>query len=645
MYSSHHSHRCSRVPKQSSTDQQPPQRFARRQSQEDEREQKCTAILIILLTTFLTGLVAGMLEYQATPVLLAGLREKQENSLLVMYGSYSISVIYLLFYPVFGFLADVCLGRYLAVTISIILMALGILLTAVVVPVFEAVGNNTAITLMSAFSYIIGVVGMAGFEANVVQFGLDQLMDSSSRVLSLYLHCLVWIRQIGVALTIIPLTLLDCDGKTAPEAFKFGGAFRFMPLAVFTILGVTSTLFLIRKRACFSRELGNINPYKMVLKVISFALKNRHPQQRRSAFYYYYGLNPGRLDFAKAPYGGPYSTEDVENVKTLLQMLGMLLCVGPVFILKVSTSYFMYQHFVQHFVEKSVIRNNCHAFWPLLGSGNLENILAVLLYPIYVFVIFKVLKSIPKILLRLLIGIVMVTLCQLCLLLTEITGHYMGMSNANTTLQCALTFQNNDSSLDNNSLNIHWISLLPPNLLLGLATPIVITTVFEFISAQSPRPMTGLVFGTFFFIKGLFQLFGTLILVPFSIDAVWKHHETKSTPTTDNFGSPDINFNFKYEVSNSTGTNYKFASVACEMWYLVAVIACGLVGIVMYSVAVCKYRYRKREENPFPQSDIEDIVTREIEEDRDTQNLLDVASVEVRGAERRKRGALHSAST
>ena len=37
--------------------------------------------------------------------------------------------------------------------------------------------------------------------------------------------------------------------------------------------------------------------------------ENRHPRRRRSAFFYYYGLNPGRLDFAKVHYGGPYETE------------------------------------------------------------------------------------------------------------------------------------------------------------------------------------------------------------------------------------------------------------------------------------------------------------------------------------------------
>ena len=40
--------------------------------------------------------------------------------------------------------------------------------------------------------------------------------------------------------------------------------------------------------------------------------------------------------------------------------------------------------------------------------------------------------------------------------------------------------------------------LLIPGLLLGLGSPIVMATTFEFISAQSPSSMKGLLVGVFF---------------------------------------------------------------------------------------------------------------------------------------------------
>lgn len=590
-----------------------------------------SAIAIILAHVFITGIVAGATEYVATSAISTKLRKKHRESLLLMYGSHSITILGLMLYPIFGLMADVCFGRYWTVTVSALLMALSVFLTSILKPLYNAFWDdhkpNSLLTVMIITVYLLAQVGVAGFEANVVQFGLDQLMDQSSRCLSLYLHLLVWIRQVGVAVIILPFSLLDCDRKTGETNFK--GDFQFIPLALFSLLVVPLLVILIRMRKSFYRELGNINPYKMVVKVIGYALKNRHPQGRRSAFFYYHGLNPGRLDFAKVHYGGPFSTEDVENVKTLLQMLGVIICVGPVFILKVSTSYFLYQHFVQHFVSQAFIKKNCPTFWPLMGSGNQINIITVLLYPLYIVLVFRVLKSIPKILLRLLVGLVLITLCLLSFLLIEVAGHYTFNSNeeyVNKTIYCALSV---DHSIDN-SLNIPWASLLIPNILYGLGCPIIYTAVFEFISAQSPKSMTGLLIGTFFFVMGIFQLLGTVLVVPFTSKKLWKHavHNNSTLYSFEDPFEDMLDYDRFFDDSGpNENMNTPLASTACEIWYLVITTAFGILGVTLFFIAMRKYKYRKREEPPFPQSDIEEIVTRDIEQD--TRNLLDVASVDV----------------
>jgi hypothetical protein len=65
------------------------------------------------------------------------------------------------------------------------------------------------------------------------------------------------------------------------------------------------------------------NPYKLAYKVIKYALKNKHPQ-RRSAFTYCEDELPSRLDFGKSKYGGPFTTEQVEDVKTFLRVLAVI---------------------------------------------------------------------------------------------------------------------------------------------------------------------------------------------------------------------------------------------------------------------------------------------------------------------------------
>lgn len=596
-----------------------------------------SAIVIILVYVFLCGLISGVLDYLSSTAIFTKLKEKHGNSLLIMYGSYSISVLRLLLYPIFGFLADVCCGRYWTVTVSICLMTLGIILFTIVVPLHVQFWNgegpiNLLIVTLLVLSYFLGTVGMAAFEANIVQFGLDQLMDHSSRCLSFFLHLLVWLRQLGVALSVFPLTLQNCDDFT--HTFNVKGASRFLPLAAFVLIAVLPLVFLIAKRDDFYRELGSINPYKMVVKILGYALKNRHPRRRRSAFFYYYGLNPGRLDFAKVHYGGPYETEDVENVKTLLQILRVLTCVGPVFILRVSTSYFMYQQFVQHLVHPTLLNKSCYYFWPLMGSGNQKNIIAVVMFPIYTCVLFKVLRKVPKIFIRLLLGVAMITVCLMCILITEVAGHYSLMhdpGNTNKTLQCALAMMDQTG----NSLEVPWESLLIPNLLFSLASPIVYTTVFEFISAQSPKSMTGLLIGTFYFINGFFQLIGTVIAIPFSVGNLWHSSAAGNSSSADTSGD----FLDYEDLQDDSPAQERFPlySITCEVWYLAIMILFGILGVALYSAAVWKYKYRKREETPFPQSDIEEIISRDIEQDTrsllDAQNnLMDVASVNMGGA-------------
>lgn len=610
-----------------------PTPIQRRTNPDDKPYSKSASISVILAHVFISGLLAGVMNYVATSTIFNRLAKHHHThiTLMLMYGSHTITVLRLLFYPLFGFMADVWFGRYRTVVASVVLMILSIIIAGIIFPLLHLwEENRSLITSLAVLAYILAAVGLGGFEANVIQFGLDQLMESGSRTLSFYLHLHVWVRLTAVAIATIPFTIIDCDHLTDGRT-GFRGSFRFLPLAAIVFL-VIPTLMLVRMRRSFYTELGNINPYKMVVKVMGYVLKNRQPRQRRSAFFYYYGLNPGRLDLAKVHYGGPFTTEDVENVKTVLQILGVILCVGPVFVLEVTKSNFIYQHFVQHLVPRELVRDHCSHFWPLMGSGNQFNLIAVILYPLYTLVIFKCFRNMPKILLRLLLGLVMATLGLVCILLIEVGGHLSTARHSNETIQCALTAD----PMESKSLDVPWGYLILPNLLYGLATPIIYTGVFEFISAQSPKSMMGLLIGTFFFIVGLFTCLGTVVVVPFTQKGLWKH--TRITTNASRLIDPleytleDIEHPWGEGVEEGEeGGNIPrpWVSMACEMWYMATVVVLGALGIAIFSLACRKYSYRKRDENPFSQACVEEIVTRGIEED---ENLLEVASVE---AERR----------
>ena len=71
------------------------------------------------------------------------------------------------------------------------------------------------------------------------------------------------------------------------------------------------------------------NPFRLFFGVLRYAVKNKYPHQR-SAFTYWEDKPYSRIDLAKNKYGGPFTTEQVEDVKIVLRILTILtiVCFG-----------------------------------------------------------------------------------------------------------------------------------------------------------------------------------------------------------------------------------------------------------------------------------------------------------------------------
>ena len=90
------------------------------------------------------------------------------------------------------------------------------------------------------------------------------------------------------------------------------------------IFGVISFLLIVslcvvhrRRKWFFIESSGRVNPYKLVYRIIKFARHHKIPV-RRSAFTYCEDEWPSRLNLGKQKYGGPFTVEQVENVKASL---------------------------------------------------------------------------------------------------------------------------------------------------------------------------------------------------------------------------------------------------------------------------------------------------------------------------------------
>jgi peptide/histidine transporter 3/4 len=160
---------------------------------------------------------------------------------------------------------------------------------------------------VTAAILVLQTIGFAGYQANIYQFGVDQLLDASTDAIKSFISWFIWTYfTSGIAGHYI-------YGRIDKQYHVVGQCFISICLTI-----ALATSFLLN--GILIKEPVVQNPYKLAYKVIKYALKNKHPQ-RRSAFTYCEDELPSRLDFGKSKYGGPFTTEQVEDVKTFLRVL------------------------------------------------------------------------------------------------------------------------------------------------------------------------------------------------------------------------------------------------------------------------------------------------------------------------------------
>ena len=121
---------------------------------------------------------------------------------------------------------------------------------------------------------------MAGYQANIIQFGIDQLFEAQSHYLGLFIHYTSWAFHIRALVPLASFPLIWCDHlrRTAQKVLCSVGV-------VGTLSLITLFVVILWKKHWFYSEAGWESPYKAVLKIMIFAKRHKHPLQR-SAFTY-----------------------------------------------------------------------------------------------------------------------------------------------------------------------------------------------------------------------------------------------------------------------------------------------------------------------------------------------------------------------
>ena len=201
----------------------------------------------------------------------------------------------------------------------------------------------------------------------------------------------------------------------------------------------------------------------MIAKVLNYARKNKY-LRKRSALTYWKEDYSSRLDLGKEKYGGPFSEEQVENVKTVLQLIPLfvsvvgLMCAEEVRLFNFHSSN-----------DKSHLLSFC------ILTDTLYIGVALFLIILYLLMLYKhLVKYIPSMLKRIGLGLVFALSAQLYYVILFSCKQFLHL---NSTLCKAI---------------------IVPEILYGISFGLILPTSLEFTIAQSPHEMRGFMVGTSF---------------------------------------------------------------------------------------------------------------------------------------------------
>ena len=369
--------------------------------------------------------------------------------------------------PLVGLLADMKFGRYKIIKTGSFVSFFASLFY------FVALVSPLLKSLLFSVAMILFCVSVACYSAALLPFLTDQIIGATSNELNAAVHWYYWAKQLGFGLCDITFYLMIDKGGIKFEAVLFFA----VPLAVIIISDCLCQQWLDRTHKV-------TNPIKLIIQVLNYTRKHRYPE-RRSAFTYIDEEQPTRMDNGKKKFGGPFTEEEVEDVKTVLRLIPLVVCFS-LFVITVAFSP------VAIVAGKGDISS-------LVNFGLKNWLFPLMLIPFYQFLRQCGCSFSPSMLRCIGAGVILCTLGYALLSASEVVGvalshemhRYLSCSSVNTT------------ELDH---IVPWYWKICPLLLYSTGKTIVSVLVLEFIIAQSPDKMKGFVLGILLAFHGIVYL-------------------------------------------------------------------------------------------------------------------------------------------
>ena len=198
------------------------------------------------------------------------------------------------------------------------------------------------------------------------------------------------------------------------------------------------------------------------------------------------------MDYGKEKSGGPFTEEEVEDVKTVLRLLPLVICLSlSVTALDISPNVYLLHD------DASILEIN-------INIAILDWIFPVLLIPLYQLLLYRFFHSCSQRMLQCIgAGLFLCILGYILLSALGVVGVIVS-DDVQRYLSCTALAPNATNPGD----YVEWYWKLGPAILGGIGKIIIIVLLFEFIIAQSPDKMKGLIIGIKIALHGFVSFIG-----------------------------------------------------------------------------------------------------------------------------------------
>lgn len=413
------------------------------------------------------------------------------------------------------------------------ILFLGLVFDAIVETASFSSGSTSDdqwVVALTVLAKIIIAIGTGPCLANIIQLTMEQIPGASNTQLSSIISWIIFSSTLGLWLhSFITGVYTHCANSTTNRAY--------LPLLKLGMV-ILMTPALATNYLCHDNLLDYSpasHSMKQVYHIVKYALTNKYPKNRTAGK----SNSLSRLDNGKRKFGGPFTNEEVEEVKTFLQI--SVLCLATFVYLTIlylngySLSFFDHGNYNHSLDFSKNSWDNCTTF--IAFSFTAQNtwwlLIFILIYELIFVPVFYL--KMPGMLFRVGIAAFIAAIIGVVQTVFLLIDYYSGADQT--------------------------INPFGPKIGLamgiGLCRAIYYTSGLEFICAQSPYAMRNIFITAVYFIIILSPGVSGLIFT------LWKH---------------------------------KCVHPSCAVIYTVLMISLGLLALIIYCIFVKCYRKRSRDD-------------------------------------------------